>query len=460
MIIQKQLTHLSFFGIEFPTTPDSVFGNFNGVFSGSITDLWNLGQAIADQQNVDTASGIYLDYLGALVGVNRNLSTGSNGKLLFFTVDGYTIPAGTQASTFAGDTVSTNAAQVSTSSAANHVSLEVNTLQDFTAYSVTINGEIATYFSGAGVTAEEIIIGLAAAIELNITGVNAVATAFDLILSITSDAEDNDLNVSWTSNLAVESVGVLTEATADVEGVISFPSTTLVVLTAPNVNILSVTNPNAFNVGTELETDEEYRLRIKSRQQTTGTATKPSIEASLLQIDGVTAAYVEENITIFNTTLPPKSYEAFVTGGDEQNIANDLWRTKPCGISTYGSITRTVVDENGDQQAISFSRPTELFTWVRVTYSLNTEETFPADGESAMANAVVDQGERMYAGEDLVGSKFYGALYTVPGHYVTQVETSTTQLSGETPVYTTAPIPIPVSANLNFSTIRVEFIEV
>ena len=185
-----------FFGIEFPTTPDSVFGNLNGVFSGSLTDLWNLAQAVAAQQNVDTASGIYLDYLGALVGVNRNLSTGSSGTLLFYTVDSYTIPQGTQASDFNNNTVSTNTAQDSTSTAAHGLTLQVATVTPFALYSITVNGTAASYFAGASPTEEDIILGLDTAVTNLLTGVTSTPIEIDTVLSLLSDSDTNNLNIS------------------------------------------------------------------------------------------------------------------------------------------------------------------------------------------------------------------------------------------------------------------------
>ena len=81
------------FGDNFPTTPDSVFGQLTNIFGASIKDVWDLGQAIADAQNRDAASGIYLDYLANLIGLSRIGTSGATGNLLFTGEQSAEIPA-------------------------------------------------------------------------------------------------------------------------------------------------------------------------------------------------------------------------------------------------------------------------------------------------------------------------------------------------------------------------------
>jgi len=445
------------FGASFVSDPDSDFGVHTGVISGSLVDLWNLGQDITSQQNVDTATGIYLDYLGSLVGVIRNQSAGSSGKVLFTGIEDYTVPVGTQVKDNSGRIVSSDEEVTLAKSQAYSIEIEPTAVLPFTNYTVTINGSgIYTYPTGASDTVQDIILGLEAALSGE-DSVIAVSINSDEALSITSSAELNNVEYGVTSNLNINTVGQLTQSTAVTTGPLSFPANTLISLATSNPNIISVTNPSAFVVGTDLESDEEYRLRIKTRQQTTGTATKPSIEASLLQVDGVTSAYVVDNpSSALLSGIPAKAYETFVVGGDEDNIANTIWRTKPAGILTHGDISVVILDDNGEEQAVNFSRATELRAWVRVNYTLNPEETF--GGTAAMETAIISKGNSMYAGEDLVGSKFYGALYSVPGHFVDSVEVATTQLESQLPSYTLSPISIPVTATLSFSTDRIELI--
>lgn len=450
-----------FFGEGFPSTPDSVFGNINGVLSGQTVDLWNLGQMIAVQQNVDTATGIYLDYLGALVGVSRNLATGSTGKVLFYGTEAYTVVAGKQVIDNNRNSVSTDAALALDPNNCYGTKYTPNIITDFTAYTVTIESINYTYVSGGAATIEEIVTSLRNVINNTSNFASAVTEEDDTILVVEGDNELNNLTFTNSPNLDLTAVGSLIDSTADITGAQSFPANSLTELAVADANISFVNNPSAFTLGTDLETDEAYRQRIKTRQQTTGTATKPAIEASMLDVDGVTAAYVLENTTLETVNgVPPKSYETFVTGGDDDNIARELWRSKPAGINTFGNITIVIEDENGEEQGVSFSRPQELFAWMEVTYTLNPEETFPINGDEALKEAVVSRGNLMYAGEDYERTKFYGALYMVPGHYITNIRIAVTQFLLEPPVYQTATIPIPVTASLGFDTSRVTTVQV
>ena len=74
-----------------PTTPDSVFGQFFNIISAVAKDGWDVTQASADQQNRETAEGVYLDYLARIAGLTRLAESGSVGNLLFSGNDEHTL---------------------------------------------------------------------------------------------------------------------------------------------------------------------------------------------------------------------------------------------------------------------------------------------------------------------------------------------------------------------------------
>lgn len=448
----------SYFGEEFPTTPDSVFGVLAALFGASLKDQWDLSGNVADQQNRDKAEGKYLDDLAALVGLTRLQQTGSTGRLQFSGQPTAIIPNRSAVQDELKRIVLTQEELVLNRSLCYTSDFVVNNVQTNTAYSVIVEGVSHSINSGPGFPTAEYILGL---LHANI-GVQPTYSSSlsddDLTLTITYNGFQNLLTTTNTNNLTLSLITSVVDATAVDEGALVFEADSLTSIVNPLSLVSAVTNPAQFQLGRAEETDAELRIRMAEREQSTGTATKPSIESSLEDVAGVSSALIIENITLSTDVdnRPPKSYECYVQGGDEDDIANVVWETKPAGIQTYGDITRNVVDENGDTQTVQFSRLTDQYAWVRVTYQINSEEDFPANGEDLIKEAVVETGSDMYLGEDFEPTKFYGNIYkNVSGVFVSLIEISTTTLPTDTPVYVTTRIPVAETEKLIFDTVRV-----
>ena len=447
-----------YFGEEMPTSPDSIFGVLTAIIAASLKDQWDLSQNVADQQNRDKAEGKYLDDLAALVGLTRIKQSGSTGRLQFFGQPTASIPNRTAVQDLEKRIVLTQEALVLNRSVCYTSSFAVNTPLPNTVYSVVVEGIDFNINSGSGTPTAEYILQL---LNANIgvqSNFSSSLSDDDLLMTITYDGFQNLLTTTNTNNLTLSLISSVVDATAVDEGALVFQAGVLDSIISPLSLISSVTNPAQFNLGRGEETDAELRIRMADREQSTGTATKPSIEASLEDIVGVTSALVRENITLVTDAdnVPAKSYESFVQGGDEDDIANVIWATKPAGIQTYGDISRNVIDENGDTQTVLFSRLTDQYAWVKVTYQINSEEDFPANGEVLIKEAVVETGVAMYLGEDFEPTKFYGNIYkNVAGVYVSLIEIATTTLPTDTPVYTTVRIPVSQTEKLIFDTSRV-----
>jgi uncharacterized phage protein gp47/JayE len=444
-----------YFGVTFPTTPDSPFYVHAGVLSGGISDLWQLGQALAVQQNRDTATGVWLDSLAGLIYLTRLQESGSVGNLVLTGKVGKTVTAFFPVADTNGNNVLTQESVTFNRSACYESTFTVNTVANSTDYTLNVNGTVYNYVSDASATEEEILSGLQALVN---AAPLASATVVEDTLVVTYATYANSLSTTNSSNLTLASVGAIVEGVSAETGAISYPSNTITTIVGSNIDLYSVTNPSAFSVGRLKETDAELRVRMAEKSQSTGTATKPSIEAKISELEGVTSVLVIENQTAEEVDgIPPKSFETFITGGSVIDIAEALWTSKPAAIYPHGDITQVITDENGDPQVVRFSRPTEVFAWVRVTYSLNPEETFPANGTEAMKTAVVNHGSDMYSGEDFVNSKFYGPLYTIKGMFITQIEIATTTSEMDTPTYVTTPIDVEKTEYLTFDTTRVVF---
>ena len=222
---------------------------------------------------------------------------------------------------------------------------------------------------------------------------------------------------------------------------------TITVITNPNANITSCTNPAPTSGGQNKETDQEFRERFALSVSGGGAATIDSIRSALLRTPGVRAAVVIENnsITTDAAGRPPKSFEAYVLGGDPQDIGQTILDTKAAGIESYGSESVEVLDISGNPHTIRFSYAEEVPIHVRVMVRKNNQ--YPVDGDTQVRSAIVryiggeDYDGQLYVGlnmgDDVIHSRMVATVYKVAG-----IEDATVELSTDGTSWTQANISV------------------
>lgn len=173
----------------------------------------------------------------------------------------------------------------------------------------------------------------------------------------------------------------------------------------------SVTNPEDAQLGSNIESDAEYRQRREDELFAQGGGTVDGIRGDLLLLETVIAVNVIENTDIIPAGgLPPKSFMAIVRSDpgadDEQAIADCIWGNKPAGIQAFGATLVEVVDSEGEPHTIGFSRPAE--TAVYVALRLTTDASYIghdalktiliASAETPNTPGYLDVGVDVYAG--------------------------------------------------------------
>ena len=151
---------------------------------------------------------------------------------------------------------------------------------------------------------------------------------------------------------------------------------------------------------------------------------------------------VSQAQAVFKGGRLPKSFEAVVQGGTDADVANKIWLTKPAGIQTFGNTEFTITDSQGEQQAINFSRPTPIYIWVTVTLTLYPEETFPPNGQDLVAAAINTYGNNLGIGVDVLLQRVLAQIFTVPGIASGVMQIASTNAPGDSPLFSTADIPI------------------
>lgn len=198
-------------------------------------------------------------------------------------------------------------------------------------------------------------------------------------------------------------------------GPITALSTSSFAIKTPSIGITSVeynTDGRAV-VGRNTETDEELRARRENNLYKTATSTLNSIKSEVSDLLDVQAVQVYENDT--NSTvdsIPAKSFEVVVLGGNDNEIANIIFAKKPAGIQAYGSTTIPIVDGLTTVN-IGFTRPTNIPVELRITFT--SSETQPDEWKSQVKDALVSKfNEEFNVGDDVYVYKLYSVLNSFP----------------------------------------------
>lgn len=192
-------------------------------------------------------------------------------------------------------------------------------------------------------------------------------------------------------------------ATAETPGAIPAPAGSITVIETPVAGWDSATNESDATIGKNIETDAELRIRRKLTLATPGAASTDAILAAILNIDAVKAAKVFHNTTMFVDPFgrPPKSIEAVVLDGDDNDIAIAIWKKAPAGIELYGGTTVQIIDSQGILREIKFSRPTPVDIYVEI--DVTTNYAFPVDGDDLIKAAMVEYTLKNFSiGDDIV----------------------------------------------------------
>lgn len=451
-------------GTPISSDPNSVIGITNSIFANEASRVENNIQALVQNISIFTAEGRYLDELVYYIGISRRQAQGANGSLKIWRNGEGTIPSAVLFSNNIGVEFTTSAGITHTLGECAEVLLSIGTtVAENDVFTFTLNAIEFTYTALLTDTVTDVIDYFATEVfnQLGITATNVSDQ-----LKIESAIEElNALDITLTQGFTLVEIATFAFCEAVVTGALTVPENTITKIITNNPSLLRCTNPLAFEDGLDLETDEELRARHQRSIQLGGNATVPAIVAKLLQLGSVTEAYIIENRDIVPDVdgRPAKSYETYVVGGDPQIIGQEIWDTKPAGVETIGDITTTVTDNVGVQHSVKWSRPENIYVFVKVTYSKYNEETFPVNGEDAMAQAVLDYGDTLPIGKDIIANRFIGGIYSaVAGVDSILVEIGySTNIGDTSPAsgYSTTTIPIAQSQISQFTLSRISVIE-
>jgi uncharacterized phage protein gp47/JayE len=449
----------SIFGEEVDLDSVGPVGQLIAMLANRDADLWDGAEEIYNSRDPDIAEGMSLDKICAETGVIRQAATFTQIYNVYLKgTDGTIVTAGKTVRQSTGDytTVefSLDEAVTITKSACRYIKLTVGTPSDSEVFTITIDSipysDTATVPSD---TAEDIAENLKVLIEAGTFGGTVTRTGAELEI----EQYNLDFVISFTSNITEEELASGGDFTATTSGAIPVPATTLDTIVTPVSGWDEVTNPAAGVTGRNTETDSELRIR-RAQTLLTGNATEDAIvQAISNNVTGVTAVSIESNRTDAAVgLLPPHSFHVVVAGGNDDDIAQQIWNVQPAGIASYGSTHIVVVDSEGQNQDIYFSRPTPIYIHVKVLRSYYSEEGYPTDGDAQVKDNIVDWALlNQPIGKDVIRQRLNIPVYEVPGIEDLQITIDGTANPGDTPTYAVQNIDIAADEYADFSTDRI-----
>lgn len=404
------------------TSDSTVLGRLIALDSPSEADLWEAIQQVYAAFDPNSATGVALDNLVALAGITRREQTFTTASILVAGDTNTLVGAGsTVSSSTTGNQFTVNVPIALVSTSASGITVSVTTVSNSTQYTISYSNNTSTntisFTSDASATMSEILGGLLTVI--NSAHPSLVASVVDNRLVI--DRVDVFQTVSFitSTNLGITKVRAIGEVVASKTGPLVQQVNTIDTIATPMIGWDSVTNPLAATSGEDRETDEELRLRFRNAKFDRATNSLDSIYSALVNVTGVTEVIIYENDTSATDAngIPGHSFLPIVVGGLSTDIANAIWDNKPIGILSYGNTSVSINDIQGFPHVISFSRPNPVVIYISM--DITTDNNFPANGEDAIRTALVDYFNTQFGtGDDVVYSRLYTPINSVPGHQV------------------------------------------
>ncbi|EAO3189394.1 baseplate J/gp47 family protein [Salmonella enterica] len=261
--------------------------------------------------------------------------------------------------------------------------------------------------------------GAALTSNVKINGIarkGATNSTVDLLLTgtagttITNGTVKDTNNVIWRlpDSVVIGVDGTVTAtAICSKSGAVAAPAGTITTINTPTRGWTSVTNPAAATVGAPAETDAELRIRQGQSVAIPSITPFEGVDGAIANIAGVTRHKLYENDTgkTDGNGLPPHSISAIVDGGDVTEIARTIRGNKGQGVRTCGKTSVTVPDKYGNPHIISFSRPTDVPVYGKITLTVFAGYTSQIGVQ--IQQAVADYINRLMIGDQVLLSRIY-----------------------------------------------------
>lgn len=389
------------YGAGLPLGPDTEMGKEIAIIADRESTQWELQQAVYNAFYPNSASDISLARIGEITAISPNEATNSEVPVYLGGIATTLVPAGSF---------------IAVQDAGDQFALTAD---------VTIGGSsksvVALTRAGAIVSAEVTGHGVVAGQRVFISGSDQ--DEYNGLHQVTNIVDPNNFEYTITTtpiSPATGTINMLPMTAGNAEAVETGPVAALAGTLNEIVSFVAgwdqVINEVDADKGAAAETDAAFRARRIAALQGLGGARLEAIRGNLLTIDGVSQAFVFENDDdeVDISGRPGHSIECLVVGGVNQDILQKIFDSKAAGIQAYGDINGSVTDSQGISHGIGFSRAGDVLIYLEI--DLTTNADFPSDGLQLVEDAVLDYGDTLEIGEDvIVNPVLIGTYDHVPG---------------------------------------------
>lgn len=434
------------FGFNTRANPKSFLGVLVTNFADKIAEVWEVAEQCYNSQVPSTAEGVSLDRVGQLGGSLRQKPTPSFYTILCTGDNGTTIPIGTRIKTDTNPAVELINLEEGVISSGYCVVAEIRTVGSYGTgdkFSISVDShkfEISLLDGDNPIEAleselmkerenESFDIREYVSVKNETIGTDEVKTAI-----VFTFEESVPHKVLISSNLNASSVTSLVKfATVD-NGDIPLPKNSITSIVSGVTGLKKVTNLDDYVNGRDAESDSEFRKsyvdKIFIRSRTMLESIKSAILANCNGVESVSGFENDTNEWDYNGCCrAPHSVEMVVIGGDQQEIAEQIFATKAAGINTshcdgihvteanadYGKEIE-VEDDYGNPVIVRFSRPVPMYYKFNIMVDAATNEQPAENTFELIKEIVMENVNALNPGDDLVPQKFLSELYKkVPG---------------------------------------------
>lgn len=230
-----------------------------------------------------------------------------------------------------------------------------------------------------------------------------------LIFDLTEDViTTKQPDGSWQGigNVQAEDTGEMTNV----------PANSITIVSNPDEDIISVTNPKPAGGGEDYEDDETFRRRLIMENAARPGPTEPGIKSALMNLTGVkNVGFIDNDkyVTDEYGNLPC-SVHIYCLGGNDDDIGQTLIDRGAAGISLVGSISVTAKDAAGDLKTVKFDHAKQHEIYVKVAVNINDEWNSDS-GIDDIKQTICDEINSLELGQKVYLTKLYPVTYDVNG---------------------------------------------
>lgn len=466
------------FGENFNTQSNTVADKLTSILNEREYQIYLLMSMIFSAQTLQGAEGIYLDDLLGKLGVFRQGETKGSGSVemtlnatvpynMIYSVPSWDIDSGNfvlaQDTPVAGNIIAQRILNTDLVTGNYTFTIQNQTTQNTQTLKLTLTT------TAVGTTA---LNSFYASIKQFIVD-NTILSNEDLILIDTVEGSiyigyDTQKNlvglnsrVDFRTSPVVGNKTITMNVVAVDAGAISREVNTVTSINPTPSGFVAMTNLKEFASGSDVESDNEYRLRAANISSSSGKATRPAVLSALLsQVSGIEKVRIFANNTGVTDSngIPPYKFETVVYGGATEDISEVLYNTIAVSNATYGTTFYDIVTEDNQIERIYHTKAQSRQLELRITYKgkvlSTTEQT---DINTALINLV----EGLSIADTLYNIQLISTVgATISSGRFTSVTVEVKDLADPDSAYTTADVVANIDEVFALNETNINYVQV